>query len=62
MSKVRITITTTIEYKVDPNDYPNCNTLKDMLNADIENAKDDPFIMMDMDEANTKVSGEIVEE
>lgn len=59
--RFRITITTTIEYNVKPKYYPHCNSTEEMLKADIKNAKDDPFIYMDLKEANTEVKGEIVD-
>jgi hypothetical protein len=61
--KFKITITTTVEYEVNPKNYPHGNNLEEMLQCDIKNAEDDPYLMMEMGEAktNTVVKGEIVE-
>jgi|WetSurMetagenome_2_1015567.scaffolds.fasta_scaffold17432_2 hypothetical protein len=64
MKKFRITITTTIEYEVTEdslkNSYGGLTEFEEALALDIENAKDDPFIFIDMDNAKMEVKGEIL--
>ena len=58
-TKHRITFTVTVEYKVNPENYPGLVTNEERLAADLKNAEDDPFMMLG-DDAEWKIEGEIV--
>lgn len=64
MKKFRITITTINEYEVTEESlktiYGGVDNFEDALQLDIGNAKDDPYIFMEMEEAKTEVKGEIL--
>jgi hypothetical protein len=58
--KARITITCVVEYEMAKENYPGCKSWKDALDVDLENARDDPYVMMDFPNATWKVEGQLV--
>ncbi len=59
ITKNRITFTVTVEYVVNPDNYPGCNTDEERLALDVKNAEDDPFLMLG-DDAEWNIVGEVV--
>ncbi len=59
ITKHRITFTVTVEYKVNPENYPGCTTDEERLAADLKNAEDDPFMLIGED-AEWKIEGVVV--
>lgn len=59
ITKNRITFTVTVEYVVNPDNYPGYNTDEERLALDVKNAKNDPFIMLG-DDAEWSIVGEVV--
>lgn len=60
-TRFKITFTVAIDYEVNPENYPGCDTDEERLAIDLKNAEDDPFMMITND-ADWKVTGEIVKE
>ena len=60
-TRFKITFTITIDYEVNPESYPGCDTDEERLAIDLKSAEDDPFMMITND-ADWKVTGEIVKE
>ena len=60
-TRFKITFTVTIDYEVNPENYPGCSTDEERLALDLKNAEDDPFMMIAND-ADWKLTGEIVKE
>lgn len=62
--KFRITITTIIEYEVTDeilkNSYGGITDFEEALALDIGNAKDDPYLFIDRDDAKMDIKGEIL--
>lgn len=58
MTKLKLTLTATIEYDANPFDYGTDNPTE-MLQIDVDNVTEDPFIMFDG--ALFMVTGEIIE-
>jgi DNA-directed RNA polymerase subunit RPC12/RpoP len=58
--KIRITITTVVEYEFDPAHYEGCKTVQDMARVDLAAAEDDPFLFETMEGANTEIKAEIL--
>lgn len=59
--KFRITITTVVEYEPISHHYNgSSDDPESMLKIDVDSARDDPFLFMEMDEASTEVTGEII--
>lgn len=59
MKKIKITFTVTVEYEPNPEFYPAGSTIEEMLDIDIKNAEDDPFMVLP-DCPEWKIKGEIV--
>lgn len=52
-----------VEYEADPANYPeDKRTPEGMLEVDLENANEDPYVMMEFDNAKWTITGEIVKE
>lgn len=47
MTRIRITLQSTVEYDADPENYPDSDPEK-MLQVDIENVKNDPMLMEEL--------------
>ena len=62
MTKARIKIEVVIDYEMRPSNYPPNSTPKEMLDIDLAGANEDPFIMMDSDNVEWNISGEILKE
>ncbi len=60
MPRLRITITTVVEYDANPENYPSPDP-QEMLALDVANASDDPSAFLDMNGAETHVLGEVLE-
>ena len=60
MKKIRIVINAVVEYEIDPELYPGCDTEEQMLAIDLVGAKDDPLMVMDDPTAEWTIAGEIV--
>jgi len=60
--KTRITITITVEYEQQPSLYAEADrTPERMLAVDLQGAKDDPYLFMEMDIAVLDVTGQVIE-
>lgn len=59
MTKLRITITTVVEYTPNPSHYDD-QSPEAMLASNIEGATDDPYLFMERDGAVTTVTGEVI--
>ena len=59
ITKNRITFTMTVEYVVNPDNYPGCNTDEERLALDVKNTEDNPFLMLG-DDAEWNIVGEVV--
>lgn len=55
--KFKITIISTYEYEVDPDNYPKGAALHDMLAIDINSATEDPLMFF----GNIEVTGEVID-
>lgn len=60
MMKIKIKLTFINEFEVDPSLYDDGLSLEDMLNVEITNAKEDPYLMCE--DATMEVSGELIGE
>jgi hypothetical protein len=60
MKKARIIITCTIEYDLDPELNPEGSTPEQMMEFDRQNALDDPFKFIGMDNAVFDVKAELI--
>lgn len=60
MARAKITITCVVEYEIHPEYYSTGSTLEEMLACDINNADEDPFMFLGMDNADITVKGELV--
>lgn len=60
MPKIRIKLTIESEYPLVPESYPGMETHEEMLKNDIEQAKDDPYLMLEMHDSKISVTGELV--
>ena len=62
--KFQIVVTTTVTYEVTKealNDiYNGAESFQEALEMDIENAKDDPYAFLDMDDVATEVTGSLI--
>lgn len=58
-TKFKITFTVTVEYEVNPENYPGCTTDEQRLAVDFANANDDPFMFMS-ENADWKMAEEIL--
>lgn len=58
--KIRITITTVVEYEFDPTHYDGCKTLEEMARVDLAAAEDDPFLFETMEDAKTDIKAQIL--
>ena len=45
--KFRITFNVVVEYEADPKNYPNGYTAEQMLEVDLANAEEDPFMLIE---------------
>ncbi len=62
MSKSKIIIVVEIEIEQNQQFYPETElTPEKMLAFDLEAAKDDPYLMMEMENAKWTITGEIIE-
>jgi hypothetical protein len=59
--KIRITITTVVEYEPEPENYEDCTTLEEMARVDLAAAKDDPMLFETMPGAVTDIKAETLE-
>lgn len=58
--KLKIRFVVDVEYQADPSNYPeDSRTPEKMLAIDLDGAKDDPFLMMDMPGAKMEITGEV---
>ena len=62
MDKIRITITTVIEYEPKVNSYPGVSSIEGMAQLDFEAAKEDPMEFMGMRGAETEVTMNIIKD
>lgn len=62
MIKARQTVIFTVDYEIHPENYPEGLTEQEMLTADIQNTKDDPWLIMETTGCKLKVVGEILKE
>jgi hypothetical protein len=58
--RIRITITTVVEYECDPSNYEASATIEDMARVDLAAAEDDPFLFETMDGASTDTKAEVL--
>jgi len=59
MAKARITFKVVVEYNMKPEYYEDGSTPEQMLGVDIENANDDPMLMIGGD-AKWEIVGELI--
>lgn len=59
-TRIRITFNVVVEYDADPANYPKGSTPQQMLDIDLANAEEDPFLMVEGGAWTT--TGEIVQE
>lgn len=57
--KNKITFTVVVEYDVNPDNYPAWFTDDQRLAIDLENANEDPFMMLG-DDADWLITGEVI--
>ena len=60
MKKIKITILAEIEYEPNPKHYQPSHTLNEMLDCDLRNAEDDPFLMLDGEDVKWTITGELI--
>lgn len=61
MPKARIIIVVEVEYDQNPQYYPAGSTPEQMLELDLQNVNEDPYITMDNNSAKWTITGETVE-
>ena len=59
-TRFKITFIATVEYDVNDQFYPGCSSVEEMLKIDLENANADPFFMLDYDDVEWNITGEIL--
>lgn len=59
MPRIRITLNVVVEYEADPRNYPDGASPQDMLNIDLANAEEDPFMVIG--DGKWTTTGELVE-
>lgn len=57
--KVRMTITATKEYELNPEHYPAGSTPQQMLDIDLEGARLDPYLTLDDERTKWDFKGEL---
>jgi len=60
MTKFRLTLTATMEYGVNPKNYPD-KSMEGMLAIDIKDAMEDPMLIFDSPCTQWEVSGELIQ-
>jgi len=60
--KAKVKLTIEKEYELNPEWYPPHFTAQQMLNTDIDGILDDPLALIDENNSNLKVEGELVNE
>jgi hypothetical protein len=58
--KIRVTVTSVIEYEPNPENYPGCNTIEEMAEFDRKAYDEDPQ-MIELADPTTVVKAEVVE-
>lgn len=59
MTKLKFKIVVEIEYDADPENYPeDKRTPEGMVEVDLKNISDDPYMFIDMEDANWTITGE----
>ncbi len=60
--RAKMTILVEIEYEINPENYPEGKSFKEMLALDVEHAIDDPFLTMESgDKQKWTITGELLE-
>jgi hypothetical protein len=58
--KVKIVVTAVLVCEVDPAFYPEGITAEEMVQIDVQNTIDDPFLVLDNDDVVWTVEGEVL--
>jgi hypothetical protein len=65
MAKAKITMIVELEYEINEDSYKGidgCETLKDMVNFDVEAYREMPDMILSYDRSKISIKGELIEE
>lgn len=62
MPKAKITIQVEVEFNMVPKHYQTGSTSQQMLEQDLKSVKEDPYILMDSENAKWNITGELINE